>query len=360
MKSALPLSVVVPVHNGAATLNRSLIAILASEMLRDDLELIVVDDASTDGSDTMAARYADTVVRLTGPVSGPAYARNRGAELARGEVIAFVDADAMVRRRTLPGMLEMLAEHRGLDAIAASLDRRPAESNFASQYWNLLVHYGENRHATTGGSFISGCAAIRRSVLHAVGMYDEWRFGTACLESVELGTRLIEAGYGVLLSRELQVTQLRRWNILSVCREAWNRSALLARSLGYQRTREAAPNEVVFTLSRTVVPAVVVIGTILICSAFITELSRPLAIAMTAAALIVANLSVYRFFARTRGLAFAIAAAPVHVLIQFFAGVALCAGRLMRDTVGDRLPDAATQAYAEVGVETWPPVRRAN
>jgi glycosyltransferase involved in cell wall biosynthesis len=360
MKSALSLSVVVPVHNGAATLDLSLNAILASEMLRDSFELIVVDDASTDGSDTVAARYADTVVRLTGPVSGPAYARNRGAELARGEIVAFVDADAMVRSSTLPGMLEMLAEHRGLDAIAASLDQKPAASNFASQYWNLLVHFGEQRQATIGGSFISGCAAIRRPVLLAVGMYDEWRFGTACLESVELGTRLVNAGYGVLLSRELQVTQLRRWSILSVCREAWNRSALLARSLGYQRTRRSAPNEVVFTLSRAVVPAGAVVFAILICSAFVAELSRPMAVTMAVTGMIVPNLSVYRFFARTRGLAFAIAAAPVHVLMQFLGGAALCVGRLMRDAVGDRLPDAATQAYAEVGVETWPPVRRAN
>lgn len=360
MKSALPLSVVVPVNNGTATLDRSLIAILASEMPRDSFELIVVDDASADGSDTVAARYADTVVRLTGPVSGPAYARNRGAELARGEVVAFVDPDVRVQISTLPGMLEMLDEHRALDAIGASLDQAPAASNFASQYWNLLIHFGEQRHATNGGGFVSGCAAIRRSALLDVGMYDEWRFGTACLESVELGTRFVEAGYGVLLSRELQVTQLRRWNMLSVCREAWNRSMLLARSLGYQRTRESAPNEVVFTLTRPMVPAAAVICTILICSAFFAELSRPLAVSMTAMGLIVPNLSVHRFFARSRGLIFAIAAAPVHLLMQFFGGIALCVGRLMRDAVGDRLPDAATQAYAEVGVETWPPVRRAN
>lgn len=360
MKSALRLSIVVPVHNGAATLDRALIAILASEMLRDNYELIVVDDASSDRSATVAARYADTVVRLTGRESGPAYARNRGAELARGGVVAFVDADAMVRSRTLPGMLEMLAAHPWLDAIAASHDETPAASNFASQYWNLLVHFGEQRHATIGGSFTSGCAAIRRSALLGVGMYDEWRFGTACLESVELGKRLVEAGYGVLLSRELQVTQLKRWSMLSVCREAWNRSALLTRSLGYESTRKSAPTEVAFTLSRAVAPAFAVICTIFLCSAFFAEPSRSMAVTMAATGLIVLNLSVYRFFVRTRGLAFTIAAVPIHVLMQCFGGVALCTGRLMRDAIGDRLPDAATQAYAEVGVEIWPPVRRAQ
>jgi hypothetical protein len=360
MKSALPLSVVVPVHNGAATLDRALIAILASEMLRDSFELIVVDDASSDGSATVAARYADTVVRLTGRESGPAYARNRGAELARGEVVAFVDADTMVRSRTLSGMLEMLAKHPGLDAIAASHDETPAASNFASQYWNLLVHFGEQHRGATGGSFASGCAAIRRSVLLGIGMYDEWRFGTACLESVELAKRLSEAGHGVFLSRELQVTQLKRWSIWSVCREAWDRSSLLTRSLGYQHTRRSAPTEVVFTLSRSLAPAFAVICTIFLCSAFFAEPTRPWAITMVVTGVVDLNLSVYRFLALSRGLAFAMASAPVHGLMQFLGGVALCAGKLMRDAIGDRLPDAATQAYAEVGVEIWPPVRRAK
>lgn len=360
MNSALPLSVVVVVRDGVATLDRALTAILASEMPRDDYELIVVDDASSDGSATVAARFADTVVRLTGRQSGPAYARNRGADLAQGEVVAFVDADTMVRRRTLPGMLEMLAVHPGLDAIAASHDDTPAAPNFASQYWSLLVHFGEQLHAPIEGNFISGCAAIRRSVLLTVGMYDEWRFGTACLESVELGKRLEGAGHGVLLSRELQVSQLKRWSLLSVCREVWNRSALLARSLGYQRTRELAPTEVVFTLSQTATPAFAVTCTIFLCSAFFAEPSESIAVTIAVTGLIIANLSVYRFFVRTRGLAFAVAAAPVHILMQCVGGVALCTGRLMRDAIGDQLPDAATQAYAEVGLETWPPVRRAQ
>jgi glycosyltransferase involved in cell wall biosynthesis len=360
MNSALPLSIVVPVHNGAATLDRALIAILGSEMLRDSFELIVVDDASSDGSDTIAARYADTVVRLTGRESGPAYARNRGAELARGDVVAFVDADVAVQSRTLPGMLQMLAAHPGLDAIAASHDRSPAASNFASQYWNLLVHFGERRLSPIGGCFASGCAAIRRGVLLGVGMYDEWRFATACLESVELGKRLVDAGHGVLLSRELEVTHLKRWSVVSVCREAWSRSALLARSLGYQHTRESAPTEVVFTLNRAVTPAFTVICAIFLCSAFFAEPTRELAVTMAVTGVIALNFPILRFFARTRGLAFAIVAAPLHVLAQGFGGVALCTGRLMRDAVGDSLPDAATQAYAEVGLEIWPPVRRAK
>ena len=84
MSEALPLSVVVSIHDSGRTLREVLAAVRASELSRDSYEIIVVDDASTDGSVAIAARYADTVVRLNGRRSGPAYARNRGVELARG------------------------------------------------------------------------------------------------------------------------------------------------------------------------------------------------------------------------------------------------------------------------------------
>src|SRR4051794_7341101 len=105
MSPRLALSVIVPVRNGAATLARALRAILASDLPRDQFELIVVADGSTDGSAAIASRQADTVVRLTGLRSGLAYARNRGAELAAGEAVAFIDADVMVRPDTLSRML---------------------------------------------------------------------------------------------------------------------------------------------------------------------------------------------------------------------------------------------------------------
>jgi hypothetical protein len=115
---------------------------------------------------------------------------------------------------------------------------------------------------------------------------------------------------------------------------------------------------VVFTLSQAAAPAFAVVCMIVIGSAFWAEPRLPGAVAMASAALIVMNFSVYRYFVRARGIAFAIAAAPVHTLMQCLGGLALFTGRLMRDAVGDRQPDAATQAYAEVGLEKWPPVRR--
>jgi glycosyltransferase involved in cell wall biosynthesis len=360
MPSPRPLSIIVPVRDGSATLVRSLTAILASELHRDDYELIVVDDASGDSSPELAARYADTVVRLTGRKSGAAYARNRGAELAQGEVLAFVDADAMVRPDTLPRMVGMLTAHPELDAVSTSHDHTAGAHNLVSQYWNLLLLLGERGQAGTSGDIASPCAVVRRQVFLSVGMYDEWRFETARLEGIEFAQRLEDSGHNVVSSRELAITGLKHWSLRSLCREIWDRSTLLARSLGYQRTRAAVPGDVVFTLSRALAPAFAVLCFLAFSAAFLPTPNAAVKVGIVLLGAIALNLPAYLFFAKARGIPFAAVVAPLHLLMQSVNGLGLCAGWVLRDAVGDREPDAATQAYAEVGVEIWPPVPRAK
>ena len=357
MSQPLPLSVVVPIRNAGSTLREVLAAIRASEFPGSSYEIIVVDDASTDSSVGIAARYADTVVRLSGRASGPAYARNRGGELARGEVIAFVEGDVVVRPDTLPRMLATLAERPDLDAVSASHDELPGASDFISQYWNLLLRFGEQRHSGRCAQFAPGCGVVRRSAFLSAGMYDEWRFATACLENVELGGRLLASGSGVLLSWELKVAHLKQWSLSAVCHEVWSRSRLLARSLGYVRTRTAAPSEVVFTLSHMLTPAVALLGTLMLAAAFVPP-SHSVKGVLALLVLVLTNLPLHRFYRSARGFGFAILSAPLHICVQIVSAVALCTGWIQRDVLGDVSPDATTQAYSEVGLEIWPPVPR--
>ena len=165
------LSVIVSTRDSTATLPDVLRAIRKSDLSRSAYELIVVDDASTDGSAAIAARYADTVVRLAGRPSGPGYSRNRGVELARGAVIAFVDGDVVVRPDTLSRMLTLLRKRPEIDAVSASHDVQSGAPNFVSQYWNLLLSFGEQRHSGCCAQFAPGCGVVRRAafVSAAVG-----------------------------------------------------------------------------------------------------------------------------------------------------------------------------------------------
>ncbi|MFL5637761.1 MAG: glycosyltransferase family 2 protein [Gemmatimonadaceae bacterium] len=359
MAERVALSVIVTTCDSAPTLARALSAVRSSALRPDSYELIVVDDASEDTSVLVASRYADTVVKLSGRRCGPAYARNRGVEIARGKVVAFVESDVVVRRETLPKMLATLSERPDLGAISASHDETPGATNFVSLYWNLLLRFGEERHGARCAQFAVGCGMIRREVFLSSGMYDEWRFATRCLENAELGERLRGAGHSLLLSPDLKVMHLARWDAAAVCKEVWRRGRLLARSLGYVRMSSAVPSEVVFTLTRSLAPALALVGTLTLAAAFL-----PSSVAITkwvllmTAALFVTDLPIHRFNARTRGFAFAVAAAPLHTIAQLVSAIALCTGWALRGILGDQSPDATTQAYAEVGLEIWPPVRR--
>jgi hypothetical protein len=355
---SIPLSVIVSTRDSARTLKAVLVAIRGGHLPASSYELIVVDDASSDGSVAIAARYVDTVVKLSGQLSGPAYSRNRGVELARGEIVVFVDDDVLVEADTLARMLAILAERPDIDAVSATHDVSAGAANFTSQYWNLLVRFGEQRHAGPCAQFAPGCGAVRRRAFLDAGMYDEWRFATSSLEGVELGERLLGTGGRALLSPQLRVRHLRPRDLRSVCHEVWSRGKMLARSLGYSRMNDVAPGEVIFTLSRTLTPAIALVGTLMLAGAFVSPPHSAADVGMALVVLLVANLPVHRFYAQSRGLGFAIASAPLHLIVQMVAGAALCKGWIVRYLVGDVSRDATTQAYSEVGLEIWPPVPR--
>ncbi len=72
---------------------------------------------------------------------GPARARNLGASQARGEILLFVDADVTIPPGAIGQVVKVFKREPGIAALFGSYDDEPAESNFLSQYRNLLHHY---------------------------------------------------------------------------------------------------------------------------------------------------------------------------------------------------------------------------
>ena len=117
------LSILVPTWNAATTVERALDSVLAERVI--PLEVVVVDDASTDGTADLVAAIAERdprVVLLRLPANGGvSNARNRGLELVRGEWLAFLDADDLL----LPGALDALMAPTAADpAVRAVIGQR--------------------------------------------------------------------------------------------------------------------------------------------------------------------------------------------------------------------------------------------
>jgi len=100
IRSTGTVSVLIPCRNGAAYIAETLTSVLHQTL--PPLEIIVVDDGSTDGSQNIAEGYGDRVTLLSNPGRGASAARNHAAAAARGEFFQFLDADDLLE----PGALE--------------------------------------------------------------------------------------------------------------------------------------------------------------------------------------------------------------------------------------------------------------
>ncbi|MCB1706628.1 MAG: glycosyltransferase [Halioglobus sp.] len=207
--AALSISVIMPVYNGAEFIVKSLPPLLAMEQRGEILEVIVVDDGSTDRSRQIAQQLGAIVMSSSGRL-GPGGARNEAAETAQGEFLWFVDADVVVH----DDAVECLARGFASDDIVAvfgSYDSDPPAKNFFSRYKNLVHHYYHQRASDEAQTFWSGCGAVRRAAFLDSGGFDVERYQYPSIEDIELGHRLIAAGGRVRLLRDVQCTHLKVW-----------------------------------------------------------------------------------------------------------------------------------------------------
>mgnify|MGYP001149889808 FL=1 len=91
MPRAPRVSVIIPAYNAAGHVRRAVDSVLAQSF--QDYELLLVDDGSTDATRAVLAEYGDRLRLLAKTNGGPAAARNHGLSHARGEYVAFLDAD---------------------------------------------------------------------------------------------------------------------------------------------------------------------------------------------------------------------------------------------------------------------------
>jgi glycosyltransferase involved in cell wall biosynthesis len=352
------------VKNGHVVLPQMLAMLARSELPRESWELIVVDDGSTDDSAAIASGYADLVIRLPGRSRGPGYARNRGAERARGECIVFLDADVLVRPDTLTRLATTMSSRPDIDAVFGAYCDEPRAAGVVSQYRNLLHHFTHDQEPGEAQTFWAGCGCVRRTVFLAVGMYDEWRFARAQIEDVELGYRMSSHGHRILLLPDIQVTHLKRWTFGAMLKaDFMDRGVPWARLLAEQRALlgPAALNARTLSLRAKEKSNTFFVSLgLLLLALSLPHRNHVLAIAGAACIVLVVlrGLPLYRFFFRKRGLVFAICGVVLHLVYYVTAAVSVVWGALLAVVVGEPRPDPAVEAFSELNLASWPPVPR--
>jgi GT2 family glycosyltransferase len=224
------VSVVIPTHNRRASLRACLAAALAQE-LDGGYEVIVVDDASTDGTaDMLAAEFPAVRVLRQAANRGPAAARNRGIQAARGAFVAFTDDDCRVPPGWLAALLAALERHPraagagGWQAPPDELVRRNPVARV--EYDQHFRRWGPAaQREQVGGyevpAFGTNNAAYRRAALLELGGFDEG-FPAAAGEDADLNYRLAQAGWQ-LAYLPFGVTHLREYTLRAQWRAARRR-----------------------------------------------------------------------------------------------------------------------------------------
>lgn len=317
----LTISIIVPVYNGGENF-RACLAGLAALSPRP-LEIIVVADGETDGSGDLAVSYGAQIVRVPTP-SGPGLARNLGAQMARGTILFFVDADVVVPCDAVAQLEDLFARDATVDAIIGSYDDVPGDPGFLSQYRNLLHHYVHQHGQEEASTFWGACGAIRHEVFTARGGFSD-RYRRPSIEDIELGYRLKAAGARIRLCKTLQVKHLKRWTPLSVlCTDLFQRAIPWTRLI---HSRRRFTNDLNLRMRERISVAA--------ASALVAALTGGLwwapafLVALGAGLLLVAlNAPFYAFCFRKRGFWFTCKSLPWHWLYFLYSGIGFSLGTL--------------------------------
>ena len=188
---SLQASVIIPAYNAEATIGLCLAGLLNQTAPRSSYEIIVVDDASTDNTAALAARYSVQVVRQNH--AGPAAARNLGAQHASGDLLLFTDADCAPTSTWLEAMLRSFQQAEIMGSKGQYLTHQQA---LAARF--VQLEYEEKYQRMAKERYIdfidTYSAAYRREVFLANGGFDS-TFLSASAEDQEFSFRLAEQGF---------------------------------------------------------------------------------------------------------------------------------------------------------------------
>jgi glycosyltransferase involved in cell wall biosynthesis len=205
------VSVVVPARDAAAFLSTAIDSVLAQTYA--DLELLVVDDGSTDGTADVVRGYSDDRVRLlSGAGEGPGAARNIALEAGRGEYVAFLDADDYWLPAKLERQVRVLEADGSVAAVGTFMRYEALTTGRQVGVTGTAVGPEEQRRLQAGHNlpFPLSSLVTRKVLLEEVGGLDE---GLAVAGDLDLMARLARSGTFVSVEEVLGVYRVHRASI---------------------------------------------------------------------------------------------------------------------------------------------------
>lgn len=178
MKNPL-VSIIVPCKNSSSTIEDCLKS-CKSEQIYKDIELVVIDNFSTDSTPEISKKYADKFIQA-GPERSAQ--RNIGVKNALGEIVIIIDSDMILSKGVVLDAVKKIQENDKMEAVVIP------EESFGEGFWARCKKLERSYYLNV--SWIEGARVFRRDTYLKVGGYDEKYTG---VEDWDLAQRIGELG----------------------------------------------------------------------------------------------------------------------------------------------------------------------
>ena len=207
------VSVIIPTLNESAFIEKCVSSFGRQSAARETFEIIVSDSSSNDNTAEIARKFADKVVVCER--KSATHGRNEGARIAGGKFLVFVDADTVVGKHFIEGVVGAMENGIAATGPIFALEKDSLRMRLFLQYWSFqsLVSTAIGFPIFPGFNF-----AVRRNVFEKAGGFQEKRTG----EDIDLSLRLARLGKIVFSENMVVFTSTRRLREQGILRYAFN------------------------------------------------------------------------------------------------------------------------------------------
>jgi len=189
------VSIIIPVYNDPSGLEETLDCLVAQVFPKDQYEIIVVDNGSTDNTSEIGKKYADQfhdTIRfvLENKVQGSYAARNKGIEISLGKLLIFLDANVTVGSDYIEKVNDRFRKSN-VDYLGCNVKMRIKQSSVSSRY--NFIHGFNIENSIQNENYTPTCNLIvKRKIINKIGNFDSRLEGGG---DFEFGERVTSAGF---------------------------------------------------------------------------------------------------------------------------------------------------------------------
>ncbi len=190
------VSIIVPVHNGEFSIAKNIESLLVQEYPKEKLEIIIVNNNSTDNTKNILEEYHkdNKIILIEANEKRNSYvARNIGLKIAKGEIIAFTDADCMPKLNWISEGVNYM-EEKNADLVGGNIVFSFSKNPTASELLDSIINLDNERSIRKQKTAKTANVFARKKVFESVGLFSEQNKSGG---DTEWTARAVHAGFSI-------------------------------------------------------------------------------------------------------------------------------------------------------------------